>query len=363
MSQPKVVIAPDSFKGTIGTAEAATAIAAGWSSVRPEDSVHLIPQADGGEGTLTAITAAVAEARWCDAGAVPGPDGRPVPGQWVELGPDVAAVELALVCGLPLLARPDPVGASTHGLGVLLSAVTDTHPRRTLIALGGSASTDGGAGMLAGLGARVLDAFGRTLPPGGGALTQAARLDLSGLRRPPGELVVLADVTAPLLGPDGAAAVFGPQKGAGPAEVELLERGLRRWAEVIGVDPQQPGLGAAGGTAYALAAVLGAVVRPGAPFVAETTGLPAAIAGATVVITGEGRVDATSHTGKVVGHVLALPGPHQRIVIAGEIESVPSGCRAYSLRDLAGDRERAIADPQRWLAVAGALAATQLGEI
>lgn len=374
MFKRRVVIAPDSFKGTIDAQGAAAAIGAGWRSVRPGDHVVLLPQADGGEGTLAALAGADPDARWEDAGPVPGPDGRAVPGRWLRLGDGRAAVELAAVCGLPLMESPDPLGASTQGLGAVLRSVARHGPGEILVGLGGSASTDGGLGLLAGLGARPLDAAGRLLPVGGAALIHLDRLDLAGLVRP-GPLVVLSDVTTPLLGPEGAAAVFGPQKGAEPADVALLERGLTRLAEVIGVDPQQPGFGAAGGTAYALAAVLGARVEPGAPFVARITGLAKAALDTDVLITGEGHFDATSRRGKAVGHVLGLPGPRHRVLIAGGIDPGPSmvpgptgragpgraGWRAYSLTRLAGDPGGPLSDPARWLRAAGARAAADLG--
>lgn len=302
-------------------------------------------------------------AHWEDAGPVPGPDGHPVAGRWLRLGDGRAAAELAIVCGLPLMATPDPLGAGTQGLGAVLRAIA-RHGRsegsvpETLVGLGGSASTDGGAGLLTGLGARLLDARGRPLPPGGAALAQLARLDLSELVRP-GPLVALSDVTAPLLGPSGAAAIFGPQKGAGPAEMTLLEAGLTRFAELVGIDPQQPGLGAAGGTAYALAA-LGARIEPGAPFLAQATGLTAAAQEAEVLLTGEGRFDATSSQGKVVGHALGLAGPMHRVVIAGQLAAIPTAALAYSLSEIAGSPERARADPARWISAAATQAARKL---
>lgn len=369
MSQRSVVIAPDSFKGTIDAAAAAGAIAAGWQRVRPGDRVLLLPQADGGEGTLHALASADRRARWQDAGPVPGPDGRPVPGRWLMLSGNRAAVELALVSGLPLLRSPDPLRASTHGLGAVLRSVAERRPSAVLVGLGGSASTDGGTGMLAALGARLLDIDGRPLPRGGGALVRLARLDLSELVRP-GPLIVLSDVSTPLLGSVGAAALFGPQKGAGPADVALLERGLARLAEVVGIEPQQPGLGAAGGTAYSLAAVLGAHIAPGAAFIAQATGLVAAARDADVLITGEGRFDATSVRGKAAGHALGLPGPRHRILIAGRIETGAmetdgsrierQDYRAYSLGHLAGGLESAMTDPTHWLGEAAARAAAEL---
>ncbi|WP_425309354.1 glycerate kinase [Ammonicoccus fulvus] len=355
MSGLTVVIAPDSFKGSASAARAAAAIERGWLRVRPGDRLVLLPQADGGEGTLEALAAADPAYHWHDTPPVTGPDGHPTPGRWLEAPGGDAIVELALVSGLPLMAAPDPLHAHTIGLGEVIRHAL-AHNRSVTVGLGGSASTDGGAGLLVGLGARLLDASGRPLPPGGAALADLARLDLSGLARPD-EVLVLTDVDAPLLGPEGAAAVFGPQKGASEADIAVLEAGLQRWSEVVGVDPGQPGFGAAGGTAYALAAVLGATITPGAPQVARSTGLVDAVAGADVLISGEGRFDATSMQGKVVGHALGLPGPHRRIVIAGEIALEPSGIATWSLGVLAGDPAYALEAPEHWLGLAGEKAA------
>lgn len=361
MSRLNVVIAPDSFKGSASAAEAAAAIGRGWLRVRPDDHLVLLPQADGGEGTLAALAAADPACTWHDTPPVTGPDNRSTPGRWLEVPGNRAVVELAMVSGLPLMTAPDPLRAHTVGLGEVIRHAVD-HSRSITVGLGGSASTDGGAGLLTGLGARLLDTAGQPLPPGGAALVDLARLDLSGLVRP-AEMLVLTDVNAPLLGSDGAAAVFGPQKGASEADIELLEAGLQRWAEVVGVDPDQPGFGAAGGTAYALAAVLGAGITPGAPHIARSTGLLDALRTADVLISGEGRFDATSMQGKVVGHALGLPGLHHRVVIAGEITLEPPGIATWSLSQLAGDPAYALGDPDHWLAVAGAKAAQAVGAL
>ena len=220
-----------------------------------------VPLADGGEGTLDVLAAAVPGARWQQA-QVTGPAGQPVDCPWLDLPDGTAAVELAAASGLPLLSRPDPLGAQTIGLGEVIGCALDAGARQVTIALGGSASTDGGTGALAALGARFLDADGRPLPAGGGALRDLAAVDLTGLRPPPpGGVSCLSDVRAPLLGPAGAAAVFGPQKGASPAQVALLDEGLARLAGLLGGDPDAPGAGAAGGTGYGLAAGVGRADR------------------------------------------------------------------------------------------------------
>ncbi|MER5641109.1 glycerate kinase [Kitasatospora sp. NPDC002227] len=356
----RVVLAPDSFKGTVTAADAARALADGWRSVRPADHLALRPMADGGEGTLAAVLAAHPGAAPTRVGGCTGPDGRPVDGEYALLPDGTAVVELATASGLPLLSGPAPLTATTRGTGELVAAALDAGARRLLIALGGSASTDGGAGLLAALGLQLLDADGVPLPDGGGALHRAHRLDRGRFRAaPPGGVRLLTDVANPLLGPAGAAAVYGPQKGASPADVELLEAGLRRLSELLGGEPEQPGAGAAGGTAYGLTAAWGATVTPGAVAVADLLGLDAALAGADLVVTGEGRFDATSLLGKVVGEVLSRAcraGVTARIV-AGE--SSEEG--VLTLTRLAGGPDRARTQAVRWLRRAGAALATEAG--
>jgi len=276
-------------------------------------------------------------------------------------------VELAETSGLPLLVHADPLGAQTTGLGEVLGRALDAGAGRILVGLGGSAATDGGTGALAALGARFLDAAGRPLPPGGGALAGLARTDLSGLRPPPpGGVTCLTDVTAPLLGSYGAAAVFGPQKGADRTQIARLEAGLARLAEVLGGDPGAPGAGAAGGTGYGLAAAWGAVLAPGAAELARLTGLDRALAEADLVITGEGTFDATSLTGKTCGTVLAAAAAAgvpvalvagqvsegfagERPALDGAPGTVPAPAAVVTLTDLAGGTAAALASPRRWL--------------
>jgi glycerate 2-kinase len=353
----RVVIAPDSFKGSIGAAAAADALAGGWHAARPGDQVICVPLADGGEGTLDVLAAAVSGARW-HAARVTGPAGQPVDCAWLELPGGIAAVELARASGLPLLARPDPLGAHTTGLGEIIGRALGAGGGQVMIALGGSASTDGGTGALAALGARFLDAAGRALPPGGGALARLAAVDLAGLRPPPGGgISCLSDVRAPLLGPAGAAAVFGPQKGASPAQVALLEDGLARLAGCLGGDPAAPGAGAAGGTGYGFAAAWGAQIGPGAEQLARLAGLDRALSGAGLVITGEGRYDETSGTGKVAGTVFAAAAAAgvPAALVAGQVAAGPPPAVAWAvgLSDLAGGAGPALADPARWLRQAG----------
>jgi len=365
----RVLIAPDSFKGSLTAAGVARALAAGWRLARPVDAVVELPLADGGEGTLDAVAAAVPAAAVHRLPAVTGPDGRPVPARWLEL-PGLlkspgrrALAELAESSGLPLMAAPDPLGAGTRGLGEVLAAALDAGAHAVTVGVGGSASTDGGCGALSALGAQFLDASGAALPPGGGALRRLARVRLDRLRPPPpGGVEVLADVTTPLA---DAPAVFGPQKGAGPAEVAILTEALARLVEVLGGAPDAAGSGAAGGTAYGLATLWGARIVPGAARIAGLVGLPAAVQAADLVLTGEGRLDATSLAGKATGHVatVAAAAGLPCLAVTGQADPAvrwPAG-DVLTLVELAGSPAAAIADPARWLTAAGArLAAAQL---
>jgi glycerate kinase len=446
----RVLIAPDSFKGSLGAAAVAAALAEGWLRVRPGDQVTRLPLADGGEGTLDVLAATVPGARWHRA-KVTGPGGAPVMASWLELsaelsgrgsgtpggqrgrgqnsaatlptdrpapvrhgrgaaarsrglpplGTKTAVVELARASGLPLLARPDPMGAQTTGLGELLSRALDVGVERILVGLGGSASTDGGTGALAALGARFLDAKGQPLPPGGGVLADLMSADMTHLRPPSlGGVTCLTDVTAPLLGVRGAAAVFGPQKGANGAQIARLEAGLARLAEVLGGEPGAPGAGAAGGTGYGLAAAWGAVLTPGAAELGRLAGLDRELAGADLVITGEGRFDETSLTGKTCGTVIAAAAAAgvPAAVVAGQAsdgvtvlargddppgtprwlkapflrhwalalpDEAPDAAQALTalitLAGLAGGTAAALASPRRWLRRAAGRLASDIG--
>jgi glycerate kinase len=361
----RVVIAPDSFKGSISASAAAAALADGWRSARPGDRLTCVPLADGGEGTLEVLAAAWPGARWHPA-RVRGPDGTPVDSCWLELPGRAAAIELARASGLPLLAALDPLHAQSAGAGELAARAGDAGAATILIGLGGSASTDGGTGALAALGARFLDAAGRDLPPGGAALTRLASVDLTGLRRPPpGGVTCLADVTAPLLGSGGAATVFGPQKGADRRQVGVLEKGLTKLAGLLGGDPAAPGAGAAGGAGYGLAAAWGAAIVPGPAELGRIAGLDQAVRAADLVVTGEGRYDATSAAGKVAGAVFAAARQAGIPValVAGQVAAQPPAevRLTVSLAGLAGDAGRAAADPGRWLRAAGRRLAVDLG--
>jgi glycerate 2-kinase len=351
----RVVVAPDSFKGTIASPAAAEAVAAGWRSERPDDEVIRVPMADGGEGTLDALATAVPGGRRLPV-RVPGPDDRLVDAEVLLLPDGTAVVELAATSGITLLDPLRPRTAHTRGFGAAIRAALDAGATALLLAIGGSASTDGGAGMLQELGARLLDVDGRPVPDGGEGLLGLAHVDLTGLRAAPaGGVRVLTDVTNPLLGPTGAAAVYGPQKGATSKDVPLLEGALARLAGLLPADPATPGAGAAGGTGFGLLA-WGAALVPGAEAVAETAGLPEAMAAADVVLTGEGRFDGQSAQGKVPEAVRALAAGAGVPValVAGAIDAATTDyVAAVSLTDLVG-RKASFADPTAALRAAGA---------
>ncbi|WAJ40001.1 glycerate kinase [Pseudomonas sp. GOM7] len=301
----KIVIAPDSFKESLSAPDVAAAIARGWQQVFPEAECLLRPMADGGEGTVDALLAAVGgERRECQ---VRGPMGTPVQAHWGWLGDATAVIEMAAASGLHWVPREqrDACLASSYGTGELIRQALDAGAKRIILGLGGSATNDGGAGLLQALGLRLLDEQGRELPPGGAALAGLDQLDLSGLdaRLLSVQVEVAADVDNPLCGPRGASAVFGPQKGATPAQVEQLDAALGRFARIaaatLGEDHAGfPGVGAAGGLGFAARAFLKASFRPGIALVAELSGLAEAVAGADLVITGEGRMDAQTLHGK-----------------------------------------------------------------
>jgi glycerate kinase len=303
-----VLVAPDSFKGSLTSVQVAEALAAGWRTARPDDETRLAPLADGGEGTLHAVAAA---GGWSVLpAAARDPLGEPLDGRFLRRG-DEAVVELATASGLSWLApdRLDAGGASTFGTGLILAAAIGLGCRRVVLGMGGSATTDGGSGLLRALGARFLDASGEELPMGGRALARLDRVDLSGLSAALGavSLTVASDVTNPLLGPTGAAATYGPQKGADAALVQRLDSDLARYADrleaAVGRAVRDvPGSGAAGGTTAGLLAIADRFaafeVRPGIDVVMELTGFAEALADSDLVLTGEGRVDAQTAYGK-----------------------------------------------------------------
>jgi glycerate kinase len=297
-----VVVAPDKFKGTLTATQVASHVAAGFARVRPDLAAVQVPVADGGDGTVDAAEAA--GYRRVEIG-VRGPTGKPVNASFALLG-ETAVVESAQACGLARLPGGElaPLTATSRGAGELILAAVRMRAKRIVIGLGGVACTDGGAGLVTALGGRLLDASGNELPPGGAALATLDRVDVRRLRDLGGaEVIAATDVDNPLLGPHGAAAVYGPQKGASPQDVALLEQGLARWAEVaeksFGFDKRdEPGAGAAGGLGFAVLGVLGAGAQPGIELMLDLLSFAGHLPGARLVVTGEGALDEQTLHGK-----------------------------------------------------------------
>lgn len=371
----QVVVAPDKFKGSLTAGEVAAHIAAGLRRVRPELPVVQIPIADGGDGTVEAMVASGFAGLQT---AVTGPVGNRVVAAFAMRG-ETAVIELAEASGLRRLPdRPTPATARTAtsaGTGELIRTAVQRGARRIVLGLGGSACTDGGAGMLAALGARLLDEDGAPLPPGGVALRRLARIDTDDMLRVP--VTVASDVDNPLLGPRGAAQVYAAQKGAGPDDIEELERGLARFADIarrdIGIDKsEQPGAGAAGGVGFAALACLNARVEPGIELILRHLDFDDRIRGARLVITGEGCLDRQTLHGKApIGvaraaaradvPVLAIAG--QRLLTRDMLHRF--GFQdAYALTDIEPDPEVCMRQGGRLLEeLAAHIAATRLGEL
>lgn len=317
----KVVLAPDKFAGTLSAAEAAAALARGWARARPGDELVAVPMADGGEGTLAVVADGVPGARRVQV-EVADARGRPRLATWLRLPDGAALIEAAEACGLSRLApaERDPLQTTSYGVGQLLRAAAEAGAARLVVGLGGSATVDGGAGLAIALGAVLRRADGNRLRVGGRSVGEVVSAQPSA---PLGVGVIVAgDVSNPLLGPSGAARVFGPQKGAAPEAVALLEAGLEAFADVLERDlpggpwRDRPGAGAAGGLGFALLALTGARIVPGAAAVADLLGLESALRGATAVVTGEGSLDASSAGGKAPLHVLARGRAHGARVLA-----------------------------------------------
>src|SRR6202171_5789168 len=307
----KVVVAPNSFKGSLSASEAASAIARGARQAFPDAEVIEVPVADGGEGTVEALVSAHRGAYRTAEGE--GPLGDPVAAPYGLIeGGRTGVVELASASGLTLIApeRRDPRRTSTYGFGQLLDEVRSAGVQQVIAGIGGSATNDGGAGMAQALGYRLLDAEGHELPRGGAALARLERIDPAGFDSGwhAVKVVSACDVTNPLTGPKGASAVYGPQKGADPEAVRELDSALARLAAVIERDlgkrvADVPGARAAGGAGAGLLAFRDAVLVPGAPLVVEASGFDARLSGADLVITGEGRADGQTAYGKAPGEV------------------------------------------------------------
>lgn len=304
----KIVIAPDSFKGSLKSPEVARAMAAGARAAVPDAEVVVLPVGDGGEGTLDALVTATRGS--FKTHTVTGPLGEPVAARLGLLGDgETVFVEMAEASGLSLVptAERDPHRATTYGTGELIRAAFATGRKRLLVGIGGSATNDGGAGALQALGIRLLDASGQDLPPGGAPLQHLASIELEGFRVPDGiDIVAACDVTNPLTGPEGASAIYGPQKGASPQDVAILDAALAHYAVISAAKlgkqwHDAPGAGAAGGLGFALLAFLGARLERGVQLVLDAVQFETQLEGADLVLTGEGRIDRqTTQYGKTL---------------------------------------------------------------
>ena len=351
--QITVVCAPDAFKSTATAEQAAQWLGDGVLSVIPDARVIAVPMADGGEGTSNRFSGERITLPTTDAA------GRLTEASYTfDASTETAYIDVAAASGLPAVQdSPVPLTGDTYGTGVLIADAETRGARKVVLGMGGSATVDGGTGILVALGIHPLDVRGYTLKPGGGGLVELADFDTAKMNIPAASMdwVLLADALVPATGERGAAAVFGPQKGASEADVETLDRGLARLCEVTGIDGQRPGFGAAGGLAIGLSwmstllhgSAKHVEVLPGAKVVAEATGLAKTLSSADLVITGEGRFDSQTAEGKVVSTVLELASDAQAdvAVVAGAFEAEVSGLAVTLEED---------ADVRRQLTRAGA---------
>jgi glycerate kinase len=362
----RILIAPQEFKGTLTARRAAEAIARGLRAALPDAELDLLPMADGGPGTLDVLVEAT-RGRIMQT-TVRGPLGAPVRARWGVLGDGrTAVVEMAEASGLVLVpeAERDPRRATTSGTGELLRAALQAGHRRIIVGVGGSATNDGGAGLAQALGARLLDGQGSDLAPGGAALAQLQRIDASALdaRLRGSEIVIAADVTNPLCGPDGASLVYGVQKGASDAVARELDAALGHFADVVkrdlGIDSADvPGAGAAGGLGYGLLVFCGATVRPGFDVVAEAAGFSERLARADLAVTGEGRLDRQTAFGKTAAGVAraARAAGKPVVAIAGSVtesEAAQLFDAVFTLTPDLASAEEALARAGELLARAG----------
>jgi glycerate kinase len=365
-AMPRVLVAPDKFKGSLPASGVAEAVAAGVRRHRPDAEIVTLPVADGGDGTLEAALANGFER--VDV-VVSGPTGEPVSTAYARRG-DTAVVEMADACGLSRLpgGTLQPLTASSRGLGEAVAFALDAGCREIVIGIGGSASTDGGAGLVSALGAVLLDESGAELPDGGAALARLHELDLTGLHPTlhDAKLVVACDVDNPLTGPRGAAGVYGPQKGLIGDDVPSVDAALARWADLVaqvtGADRRDaPGAGAAGGVGFATVALLGAELRPGIRLMLDLLGFEDAVGGCDLVVTGEGSLDEQSLHGKApvgvaqaaAGHgvpVVAVCG--RRLLDFDALEAAGISA-AYALLDIEPDTETCMREPAPLLEALG----------
>ena len=368
----RVLVAPDKFKGSLSAAEVASAVAAGVATTCPDAELIMIPVADGGEGTVAAaLTAGFSPHR----ATVSGPLDTTVEAT-IAVRDSTAVIELATASGLDLVSSPTPgtaLRASSRGTGELIITALDAGCREIVLGIGGSACTDGGAGLLTALGARLLTDAGEPVASGGEGLAALATVDLAGLdpRLADTRFVLASDVTNPLLGSEGAAAVYGPQKGADPAGVHALDLALTRFATHLGTaldtDPapwtEHAGAGAAGGVGFAALSVLGAELRAGIEVIIELTDLESRLSDTDLVITGEGSLDEQSLAGKAPTGIARLARDHRVptvVAVCGRTSLTPEQLagagfdRAYPLTAVEPDVGRCIRDAATLLRTVGA---------
>lgn len=326
----KIVIASDSYKGSLDSSQVNEAMRKGILRVFEDAEIICIPIADGGEGTVDAVMTCCGGSYCYE--TVTGPDGREVIARYGILPDKSAVIEMAAASGLPLVqdVTPDAVmNSTTYGTGQLIASALDKGCRKIYIGIGGSATNDGGIGMLQALGVSFLDADNREVGFGGKYLDKIARIDISNLdpRIRETELVVMSDVTNPLCGENGAAVVYGPQKGATEEEIAILDKGLAQFAELICQmnlpDIRNlPGAGAAGGLGGGLVSFLGAEIRPGIKAILEIADFEKSVQWADLILSGEGRIDGQSANGKVVSGIAEIAGKYNVPVIAicGSVE-------------------------------------------
>lgn len=370
---PRILIAPDSFKGTATAQQAAEWLGEGVRSIIRDAEITLLPMADGGEGTSSLFTGEHITLPTTDAA------GRLTEATYTyDAETTTAFIDVAAASGLPAVAdRKVPMTGDTYGTGVLIADAQTRGATRIVLGLGGSATIDGGTGILVALGANPLDERGYQLAPGGGSLHKLGDIDTAKVNIPAGSLEwhLLFDVASPATGPEGAATVFGPQKGAQEDEVKVLDDGLARLCEVAGVDPATPGMGAAGGVAIGITWLSSLLhgnaehvhLQPGARMVAEANGLAEALGAASLVITGEGRFDEQTAAGKVVATVCEMArevgeeGPTVAVVAGAFAGETDEGVLAVELEDIADTREQLIRAGKQ-AAVAYLNAGSQAGE-
>ena len=361
----KIVIAPDSFKGSASSSEIGRWIASGIHSVIPNCETVTIAIGDGGEGSLDSVLQSGFTAIECE---VLGPVDNPVRAKF-GLRDKTALIEMAQASGLAQLpeGRKSALSASSYGTGQLMKAALDNHATEIILAIGGSATTDAGAGALQALGARLRDASGNEIARGGAALSNCAEIDISNLdpRLAGVNFIVASDVTNSLLGDNGAARVFAPQKGATPEDVETLEKSLAHFASLIGADfADLPGAGAAGGFGYMAMALLNAQQRSGIDLILDLVNFDAQCAGADYIVTGEGRFDSQSLQGKAPWGILqrAQSRSIPTYLICGDADTHQSGdfAAVLTLTSLEPDREKCIENPEPLVTHLGAKLAEEL---